>query len=873
MKRSILLLFIPFCFIAVFQSCNSEKGQVAENATTKLAVKWELVTNFPDTGTGYTARFRLINHDSRELTDKNWALFFSIAPSPVIKTPLQRATLEHLNGDWFRLYPNPGFFLKQGDSTDIFYKAQGAVIKETDGPLGIYIVYYDNEGREESIAEIDNYTLIPFTRKEQQLRGTADKEVAASPAKTYWENASLSVLKPDQLLPVIPTPLHYVAGNGSFTINASTRISSGEALKEEASLLVTYLKEAGGVDLAVAESGDPGGIHLVIDTAAVLEKRPESYRLIINEKGVTITGYDAAGVFYGIQSMLALIPTNVYLGKETAVSLPYVSIDDAPRFGFRSVHLDVSRNFQTKGTVLKILDVLARYKINHLLLYTSEDEGWRVEIPGLPELTEVGSHRQHVSSKETAALHPAYGSGPFANGKGKHGSGFYTRSDFIDILKHAKKRHIKIIPELNFPGHARAAIKSMEARYERLMKEGKEEEANEYRLIDPEDKSIYLSAQLFTDNVVNVSRESTYRFFEKVVDEFDKMYKEAGLTMDIFHAGGDEVAEGAWTKSPEALELMKKNADIKDPKNLQTYFFRELLKRMEKRNLAIHGWEEVALLKDANGRYIPNPEFAGKKVVPYIWNNLFDYPDLGYRLANAGYNVVLCNVSSFYFDLAYSNDPKEPGLYWAGFIDTKNAFAFAPYNMLNTTFKDAMGNEVHFDQPGLNLQHLRAEARKNILGLEAQLWSETIKGSEMLEYYILPKLLGFAESAWSPERRWETESNRQKRMKEIDDDWNRFANTIAQKEFPKLAKINGGYAYRIPPAGAIVNGGQLKANTALPGISIYYTTDGKEPTQQSALYTEPVPVSGNVLIKTFDAAGRSGRTVSPGSSAPAFKSN
>ncbi|MBX3256970.1 MAG: carbohydate-binding domain-containing protein [Chitinophagaceae bacterium] len=866
MKRSTIIFFISLSFVVLFFSCTSEKQHVAKNAKTKLAVKWELVSNFPDSGTGYTARFRLINNDDRELTDKNWGLFFSIAPSPVIETPRQRATLEHINGDWFRLYPNAGFNLKKGDSTDILYKAQGAVIKETDGPLGIYIVYYDREGKEEAIAEIDQYTLMPFTRKEQLLRGKNDKEVAASPEKTYWENASLSVLKPDQLLPVIPTPLHYTAGNGFFEVNAGTRISYNGPLKEEASLLAKYLKEITGMDLAIAENENATGIHLAINAAAVQEKSPEGYRLTINEKGVAITGYDAAGVFYGIQSMLALVPTEVYLGKNTAVSLPHVSIDDAPRFGFRSVHLDVSRNFQTKETVLKILDVLARYKINHLLLYTSEDEGWRVEIPGLPELTEVGARRQHVSSKEVAALHPAYGSGPFANAKDKYGSGYYTRSDFIEILKYAKNRHIKIIPELNFPGHARAAIKSMEARYERLMKEGKEEEANEYRLIDPEDKSVYLSAQLYKDNVVNVSRESTYRFYEKVVDEFDMMYKEAGLTMDIFHAGGDEVAEGAWTQSPEALELLKKNPDIKDPKNLQTYFFRELVKRMEKRNLAVHGWEEVALLKDENGKYKPNPEFAGKKVVPYIWNNLFDYPDLGYRLANAGYNIVLCNVSNFYFDLAYSNDPKEPGLYWAGFIDTRNAYVFAPYNMFNVTFKDAMGNDVHFDQPGMGLQALQPEAKKNIIGVEAQLWSETIKGRDMVEYYMLPKLLGFAESAWSPERRWEAESNRQKRIKEIDEDWNRFANTIAQREFPKLAKINGGYAYRVPAAGAIINGGQLKANVALPGISIHYTTDGTEPTRQSSLYTGPVPVTGNVLIKTFDAAGRSGRTVSPGSS-------
>src|SRR5690606_5494836 len=149
----------------------------------------------------------------------------------------------------------------------------------------------------------------------------------------------------------------------------------------------------------------------------------------------------------------------------------------------------------------------------------------------------------------------------FADAPGKHGSGYYTKEDFIEILKYAKARHLKIIPELNFPGHALAAIKSMEARYERLMKEGKEKEANEYRLIDPDDKSVYLSAQAYKNNVVDVSRESVYHFFEKVVDEFALMYKEAGLTMDTFHTGGDEVAEGAWTKSPMAQKLISEHAE------------------------------------------------------------------------------------------------------------------------------------------------------------------------------------------------------------------------------------------------------------------------------------------------------------------------
>ncbi len=522
--------------------------------------------------------------------------------------------------------------------------------------------------------------------------------------------------------------------------------------------------------------------------------------------------------------------------------------------------MDVSRNFQTKETILRTLDLMARYKMNHFLLYTTEDEGWRLEIEGLPELTQVGAQRQHTAGPDAPAMHPAYGSGPVAYEKGTHGSGYYTKADFVEILKYAAERHIRVIPELNFPGHAMAAIKSMEARYQRLMKEGKEKEANEYRLIDPDDKSVYLSAQGYKNNVVSVARESTYRFYEKVVDEMAKMYQQAGLKMDVIHAGGDEVPEGAWAKSPLAIQLMKENPQVKDPKNLQAYFFGKLVDRLRKRNLTIHGWEEVALLKGEDGSYGPNPAFAGKNVVPYIWNNLFDYRDMGYRLANAGYPVILCDVSNFYFDLAYSNDPKEPGLYWAGFVDTRDNWFFAPYNMFSTTQETNMGRPLDLQKDFAGMQKLRPDARKNIIGLEAQLWSETVKGRDMMEYYILPKLLGFAESAWSKERSWEVMPPSADRKKVVAKEWNAFANTLAVRELPKLSKFGGGYNYRIPMPGAVVEQGVLKANVEYPGLVLRYTLDGTEPSAASVTYKGPLPVTGLVKLKAYDASGRSSRT-------------
>jgi hexosaminidase len=566
-------------------------------------------------------------------------------------------------------------------------------------------------------------------------------------------------------------------------------------------------------------------------------------------------------VFYGVQSLLALVPVQAFGKPQPRISLLAVEIEDAPRFASRGMQLDVARNFQTKESILRLLDLLAFYKINRFLLYTTEDEGWRLEIPSLPELTQVGAQRQHTTGKEAPALHPAYGSGPVAYAEGSHGSGYYTRDDFVEILRYAAERHIEVLPVVNFPGHARAAIKAMEARYARLMNEGKPEEAEEYRLIDPEDTSVYLSAQGYKDNVVSVARESSYRFYEKVVEEIARMYEAAGLRLKVLHVGGDEVPGNAWTQSPMAKRLLQEEPSIGTFPNLHAYFLKKLLKRLERFDLEFHGWEEVALLHPEKGRTEINTELAKQPVVAYIWNNLFDYPDLGYRLANAGYKVVLCNVSNFYFDLAYDNDPKEPGLYWAGFVDTFDNYAFAPYQMFNTTLTSHMGKAFDWDTDFPNRAQLTAESRANIIGLEAQLWSETVKGRPMMEYYTLPKLLGFAESAWAAERSWETIAQAAPRMARLEADWNRFANKLALTELPRLALLNGGYNYRIPMPGAKKQEGKLWANTELPGLDIRYTTDGSEPSTRSARYRGPVPVSGTLRLRAFDASGRGSRVV------------
>lgn len=859
------LLPVGLLFL-VLSSCNKEVDFATGD---KIAVRWELVTNFTDEKGVFDARFVLKNNSNIDLTDKNWALFFNMAPRPILENKTrQAADIQHINGDWYKLVPNENFELDEGDTIVINYRGTEAVIKETDRPLGPYFVFYDNMGEEKEIVEVSDYTFVPFTKPEQINRTPDDAEPIPTAAWNFNNNLALKEVDESEVIPIIPSPRQTQLSHDSIELSNTYQIYYRDGLENEAKYLASSLRDVTGTEFALTKT-QPSGDFIALTLGSTSSgSSPESYQLRINQKGIQITGRGSAGVFYGVQSLRALIPIKNYQQESKTILLPQISVEDAPRFGFRGVHLDVSRNFQTKETILRLLDLMSFYKLNRFLFYTTEDEGWRLEIPGLPELTTVGATREHTYAMEAPVLHPAYGSGPFPEANGKYGHGYYSRQDFIEILKYATARHIKVIPELNFPGHARAAIKAMEARHDRLMKEGKEAEANEFRLIDPDDKSVYLSAQGYKDNVVCVARESTYNFYIKVVSEINLMYRDAGLEMDEFHTGGDEVPEGAWTQSPLAADLMKRNPQIRDPKNLQAYFFRELVARLAPLKLELDAWEEVGLMKTNDGRSFVNREFADKNVKLFIWNNLFDY-DLGYRMANAGYSVVLCNVSNFYFDLAYSKDPQEPGLYWAGFVNARNAYAFAPYDMFKTTNKNSMGQKIDLESGGgggiqkVIVEPLTPEGKKDIVGVEAQVWSETIKGRDMMEYYILPKLVGFAESAWAPERKWETIKDKAEREERIQHDWTVYAQTMAKKELPRLTYLNKGYNYRIPPPGCIIDGDTLKANVEYPGLIVRYSSDGKEPTHRSSRFDKPMRISGKgvIKLKSFDIAGKSSRSV------------
>ena len=540
-----------------------------------------------------------------------------------------------------------------------------------------------------------------------------------------------------------------------------------------------------------------------------------------------------------------------------------MEVKDQPRFGYRGLHIDVARNFQTKEQVKRVLNWMAMYKLNKLHFHFSEDDAWRVEIPALPELTTVGVQRGHtLDSKEY--MPASYGSGGDIN---NIQSSFYTRNDYIDILKHAKSKFIDVIPEIETPGHARAAIKAMDARYARLMKEGKPEEAKQYLLSDPDDKSVYLSAQNFRDNVMCVAQPGVYNFVATAIDAFVSMHQEAGMPLKTIHVGGDEVPQGVWEKSPIAQNLLSQlpKDKYRQTSDLWVYYWEKVNAILKERNLYLSGWEEIGMREskvDGNKVMMVNPEFANNNFHTYVWNTVVGWgaEDLPYRLANGGYKVILCPVSNLYFDLSYQKDFNEVGYYWGGFVDIDKAFYFIPYDYLKNTKVDRFG--VPIDPAILqDKDKLTDYGKTNIVGLQGELWSENIRTADDLEYLAFPKMLGLAERAWSADPEWATSKDASLSASLYQQAWSSFVNVVGKRELTKLNYYQGGANFRIPTVGAKQLNGVVHANIQLPGLTIRYTSDGTAPSLNSKQYMQPIADKGVIKLRAFDNKGRGGRTV------------
>ena len=605
---------------------------------------------------------KITNGLQHDLDAEDWSIQMSqIGGRLKGVTSPDELSITNKDGDLFIISPKPNFEpLSPGSSRTYRYRTSAHIKKESELPKGAFLVLNGiPQAINFSTGKIDETALSSLRPTTQKIR--------------YNENKRLTKLPYEDLLPIIPEPAEYSYIDEIKSIGSIVSLNVSNGLENELTFLRNAMNDFG---IQIKDVDQDADITVALVQNVQLED--EAYNLRVDQSSISLSASTPKGIFYGIQSLIQYIHHQKIESPSGDVNLRGIVVKDQPRFGYRGMHLDVSRNFHRKTTVLKALDALAYFKVNKFHFHITDDEGWRLSIPGLPELTEVGSKRGYTVD-EKDHLMPSYGSG--FDPTTSYGSGHYTRADFIDILKYARDRHIEVIPEIDVPGHARAAIIAMKARYDRLIKEGDQAGAEEFMLHDPDDQSEYSSAQNWHDNVICVCQDGAYNFMKKVFEEVIGMYEEAGAPLTTIHVGGDEQPYGAWQKSPICDSFIASKG-LSSTDNLPEYYFDQLKNLMNEYGLITSGWEEMVIETNELGHEATdiNLSFLNDNVRAYVWNAIIGAgrDDMVYKLANAGYPVIMCNSSSFYFDMAYDRDPDEIGLSWSGFSNTEEIFRTEP---------------------------------------------------------------------------------------------------------------------------------------------------------------------------------------------------
>ncbi len=486
----------------------------------------------------------------------------------------------------------------------------------------------------------------------------------------------------DNRMSIIPQPREIRAAAGSFTIAPSTRIVASGAAALEAAKLRDALAPAMGFRLDVVEGAQTGGgeILLVIDEAA-RELGKEGYALFVTPARVEIRAPRPAGLFYGIQTLRQLLPpASLQRQKAEGVAwaVPCVTISDAPRFRWRGMLIDTARHFVPREAILRLIDVMALHKMNSLQLHLTDDQGWRIEIKKYPKLTEVGAWRS-----ETVVGHA--GKPPLTFDGKRHG-GFYTQDDLREIVRYAGERYINVVPEIEMPGHARAAI----AAYPQLG-------------CNPEKPlTVWTTWGVCPD--ILVPTDETVRFMQDVLTE----------VMDIFpsefiHIGGDEATKEQWKASP-LVQARIRELGLKDEAEMQSWFVRQMDAFLTKHGRRLIGWDEIL-----EGGLAPSAtvmSWRGEKG--------------GIAAAQDGHDVVMAPTTHTYLDY-YQGPPEKEPLAIGGNLPLEKIYSYEPIP-----------------------KELTPEQARHVLGAQAQLWAEYIPTQRHLEYMAFPRALALAEVVWSP---------------------------------------------------------------------------------------------------------------------------
>jgi hexosaminidase len=542
---------------------------------------------------------------------------------------------------------------------------------------------------------------------------------------------------------IIPQPVRMTTGKGIFSIARATIILARNAEDiKTASLFNEYLQQVYGFKLAVNKAAKTNYIRFTTLQFIKAPEHEEGYTLNVTKEGVTINGNSYSGTFYGMQTLIQLLPTDNYKpplasargglpqAQQTTnykLNIPSVSIEDYPRFDYRGMHLDVARHFFPVSFVKKYIDYLALHKMNYFHWHLTDDQGWRIEIKKYPDLTKIGAWRNGT----IIGRYPGTGNDNTAYG------GFYTQEQVKEIVKYAMDRHITVVPEIEMPGHASAAI----ATYPWLScfpdeptvilthpsQKSIEQQANGRKKLAQETWGVF-------DDIFCAGKDSTFMFLQDVLDEVLPLFPS-----QYIHVGGDEAPKTNWKRCPRCQARIKE-LGLKDEHGLQSYLIQRMEKYLNSKGRTLIGWDEIL-----EGGLAPN-----------AWVMSWRGEQGGIDAANQNHNVIMTPGGYVYFD--YTQTKNEDSVTIGGYTPIEKVYSYEPVPA-----------------------QLDSSKAKFVQGAQANLWTEYIAYPSKVEYMVFPRMSALSEVLWSP---------KEKR------DWNDFEKRL-QTQFKRydLWKANYSKAY------------------------------------------------------------------------------
>ena len=786
-------------------------------AQSPIAVDWHMGQNNSTTN-NYSSRF-VIKNISKQQLDNSWEFFFNQFSRSVSVPAGCPVDVEEVSTTYYRIKPNANYKpLAAGDSLVVEMVMGGAVINKNYMPNGGHVVMG---------GDMTNPIAVPIKRSPLDKPGQwRDHKAYPDGNYMYAYNDAINGFGDGYTgndYDIFPAPKQVDIEDGFTQVGSLVSIKSGKwfqwgGYRRAKALLTDELKKRG----IYVSSGQKTVIELLLDKK--LSTNGEYYTLRVHDGKISIHGVTQAALMNGIKTLIAA------LDHSKGHRLQNCFVIDWPDFGYRGVMLDIARNFVIKPNDFKrMIDLLSYYKINTIQFHFTDDEAWRLEIPGFPELTQVAA-RRGATLDEKGYLAQIFDGNGNPDDLSQCANGYFTRAEFIDLLKYARAHGVRIIPEIETPGHARAAIVAMK---NRAMTNPT---AEQFRLWDDKNESVFTSAQNYHDNVLNVASDDVYRFIDRVVEELQKMYKEAGIKLETVHLGGDEVPNNAWSKSPDVQALMQREG-LKTQHEVSEYYIRRISDLLAARKIRIEGWQEVALDHKPEFNAVMTPRVAGVNA----WSTVGSRSDVPYRLANDGYPVILSNVTNFYMDMGYSWHQNEQGLHWGGKVDEFDAWSGLPANIYASARTAVDGTPLNVSTAGDG--KVKLDKPENIIGIQAQLWGETLRSFDEVQYLLLPKMMGVSERAWTAIPEWSKDLTDVKAYNEARHQYNL---KIGTRELPLLRSM--GYNFRVGPPGIKLVDGMLHINTQYPDELVTYTLDGSEPTIDSPRWTAPVPVKNQPQV-------------------------